>query len=168
MKLVEIKNLFTIDYGAPSPLIIANDDELYLTFYIANEGYQHLDIPHQRSESNDIGICILKFKSYLKYTFGAPSNETIGGHPYYKLGMRSASFYELEGSDLVKQLQNIANVHPYYKPERWSLYKHYIVTFHDNMFECVAQEFVMELQNKTLNSQATVILEAILKHNSNQ
>ncbi len=43
----------------------------------------------------------------IKYTLGIPSNETIQGHPYNKLGMMPYSFYELRNSDLIERLQEV-------------------------------------------------------------
>jgi len=127
MELIEIKGLFEIDYGSPSPTILSNDSELFIAFY-ANKGNLS-SIPVERNMIYDTGIIALKFKNYLKYTFGIPSNETIQGHPYSKLGMQSCSFYELKNSDFIDSLKNIEKIHPYYNPEAWDKYKHYILTF---------------------------------------
>ena len=108
---------------------------------------------------------MVKFKTYLKYSFGLPGNETIQGHPYSKLGMKSFSFYELRHSDFIESLQHIESVHPYFDPEKWKLYKHYILTFHDNMFECIAQDFEVRKENKSLHNQMSILLgELSLKH----
>ncbi len=163
MKLTEIKGLFEIDYGSPSPTIISNDNELFIAFYADKE--RTSSGPQERNTIYDTGIFALKFKDYLKYTFGLPGNETIQGHPYSKLGMKSFSFYELNNSDLIKALQEIEKVHPYYNPEKWKTYKHYILTFHDNMFECIAQDFEIREENTSLYNQATIMLnELSVKH----
>jgi hypothetical protein len=95
-----------------------------------------------------------------------PGNETIDGHPYYKLGMQSCSFYELRNSDFIKSLQDIDKVHPEYNPESWKAYKHYIITFHDNMFECIAKDFEIREENTSLYNQATVMLNSVSKWKS--
>ena len=163
MELIEIKGLFEMDYGAPSPTILSNDNELFIAFYADKESTSI--IPQERNTIYDTGIFALKFKQYLKYTFGIPGNETIPGHPYSKLGMRSCSFYELKNSDLIQSLQDIEKVHPQYSAEKWKMYKHYILTFHDNMFECIAQDFEIREENTSLYNQATVMLnELSVKH----
>lgn len=98
---------------------------------------------------------------YLKYSFGIPGDETIHGHPYSKLGMESYSFYELKNSDLIKSLQDIDQVHPQYNPKKWKMYKHYILTFHDNMFECIAQCFEIREENTSLYNQAAKMLNQL-------
>lgn len=163
MELIEIKGLLEMDYGSPSPLIISNDSDLFLAFY-ANEESE-ISEPQERNPIYDTGIFALKFKAYLKYIFGIPGNETIEGHPYSKLGMTSFSFYELKNSNLIKELQDIQKVHPYYDPEKWKAYKHYILTFHDNMFECVAENFEVSRENVSTYKHAIKILnELSIKH----
>lgn len=163
MELFEIKGLFEMDFGSPSPVILSNDNELFVSFYAdKNDG---LDTPIERNTIYDTGIIVLKFKDFLKYTFGLPSNETIQGHPYYKLGMRACALYELKQSDLICHLQNIEKVHPYYNPEKWNEYKHYVLTFHDNMFECVAKGFEISEENKSIYYETEAILKELFhKH----
>src|SRR5688572_2700180 len=138
MELIEIKGLVEMDFGSPSPIIISNDNMVYVSFYGSNGN--NISEPQERNTVYDTDVFTIKFKNHLKYSFGIPSNETIEGHPYYKLGMKSYTFYELKKSDLIKQLENIEKVHLYYNPEKWKEYRHYILTFHDNMFECVAKD----------------------------
>jgi hypothetical protein len=79
--------------------------------------------------------------------------------------MKSFSFYELRGSDLIKSLQDIERMHPNYNYQKWEMYKHYILTFHDNMFECIAQGFEIREENTSLYDQATKMLsELSIKH----
>ncbi|MES1221433.1 MAG: hypothetical protein ABUT20_38385 [Bacteroidota bacterium] len=163
MELIEIKDLFDMDFGSPSPTIISNDNELFIAFYADKESTS--TIPQVRNTIYDTGIFALKFKMYLKYTFGLPGEETMQGHPYSKFGMKPYSFYELRKSDFIKSLQDIEKVHPAYNPEKWKMYKHYILTFHDNMFECIAQGFEVREENTSLYNQATAILnELSVKH----
>ena len=163
MELVEIKGLFEMDYGSPSPTIISNDSELFIAFYADKKSTS--SVPEERNTIYDTGIFALRFKAYLKYIFGLPGNETIQGHPYSKLGMKSFSFYELRNSDLIKSLQEVDKIHPYHNPEKWDTYKHYILTFHDNMFECIAQNFEIREENISLYNQAMTMLNEIsVKH----
>lgn len=139
MKLKEIKGLFIIDYGAPSPRIISSDNELLVAFNVDKNSMGMECI--NSDDLFDTVVLGLKFSICLKYTFGIPGNETISGHPYYSLGLECCAFYEMENSDWIEQLKNIDRVHPSYNIEKWNNFKHYIITFHDNMFECVAKGY---------------------------
>lgn len=157
MELIEINSGFQINVGAPEPIIISNDNELFIAFYADKKASS--TIPQENNVIDDTEIFTLEFKQFLKYTFGMPNNETIHGHPYSKLGMNSYSFYELKNSDLIKTLQNIEKVHPQYNPKKWEMYRHYILTFHDNMFECIAQGFEIREENISLYDKVVVLLK---------
>ena len=148
-----------MDYGAPSPIILSNDSELFIAFYADIE--RPFGLPQKCNTIYDTGIFALKFKVYLKYLFGLPGEETIQGHPYSKLGMKSYSFYELKNSDLIKSLQEIEQVHPQYNEDKWKMYKHYILTFHDNMFECIAQDFEVREENISTYNQALAMINKL-------
>lgn len=148
-----------MDFGSPSPTILSNDNELFIAFYANRQNSS--TIPQECNTIYDTGVFALKFKVYLKYTFGLPGEETIQGHPYSKLGMKSYSFYELKNSDLIKSLQDIEKVHPQYNPTKWEMYRHYILTFHDNMFECIAQDFEIREENTSIYNQAAVMLNEL-------
>lgn len=166
MELLEIKGIFEMDCGSPSPIIISNDNELIIAFYADKESSLSLSIPTERNMVHDTGIFALKFKRYLKYKFGLPGNETIQWHPYTKLGMKSFSFYELKDSNFIRELEDIEKKHPYYNSQKWNLYKHYILTFHDNMFECIAQDFEIRQENISLHNKIALILNELSVKNS--
>lgn len=149
MKLIEKNGFFNIDYGAPLPIIISSDNDLYISFYVDDSS--ETEFKEKR--------LVMKFNLCLKYTFGMPGNETIYGHSYSKLGLESGAFYELKNSDLIEQLKEIDKIHSYYNHDKWKMYKHYILTFHDNMFECVAIDFEILKEDE---SQLKEILNNIL------
>ena|SRR5690606_5599087 len=132
MELVEIKNIIKMDNGGTSPIVISNENYLYLIFY--------KDISQQSNNKYDDKY-IMKFDLYLKYNFGIPNNESLYHHPYNKLGIESYSFYELKQSPLLEEMKSIEKQHPYYNENNWLGYKHFIITFHDSMFECIAKDY---------------------------
>lgn len=157
MKLIEISGLLSIDVGAPTPTIISNDSNLYLMFY-SNEESTDNEVLKERNSVYDRGIFVVRFNMFLQYKFGMPNNEIIIGHPYSKLGLKPYSFYQLEGSDWIKELMKIDSIHPYYNKENWVSYKHYIFTFHDNMFECVAKDFEINETTTSIYKHASIII----------
>lgn len=145
MKLFEMKMPFNMDFGAPCPIILSNDTDLYLSFIIEDE------------KNNEMNAKTLIFNSYLKYNFGIPSNETLIYHPYSHLGIESYSFYELYNSDWLDSLMKIEQQHPYFNYEKWKNLKHFIITFHDNIFECIANDFkVLDSDYQIYNDMETM------------
>ncbi len=130
MNLKRIDTIPAIDVGAPEPLVYFKNSQLKVLFYI---------------DGNEVDdACLMRFNFCKKYSFGYPNSEVLQGHPYYPLGLRMASFYEVEHSDLTDQLMKIARIHPYFDAEKWNTLKHFILTFHDNMLECISKDYSFE------------------------
>lgn len=144
-----------MDCGGPSPKIYSFENSLFVLFYSDNSNYQQID-----QVIFDYGVVILKFNRVQKFNFGMPSTDTIQGHQYYKIGMNSCAFYELKDSDFIKSLQNIAKIHPNYNHSGWEKYRHYILTFHDNMFECVAESFEFIEEKTSIEDQLTPMIDS--------
>lgn len=137
----EIEGVIEMEPGAPCPVLVATDSSTSVSFYKLAE-----DVMVDLSE---IEIYTVIFDSCIYHQFGAPNDETLSGHPYYALGLGAYGFYEVENSDLIKHLERINSVHPYHNKSRWKEYSHYIITFHDNMFECVATGYNISVSTGT-------------------
>jgi hypothetical protein len=135
MELVEISTDIKIDPGAPEPYVIASEAELKISFYSLDERDFTKDISAIQEKIT------LQFKPCLNFRMGTPGSETIYGHPYYESGITTGGFYELKDSDWINQLMKIDQVHPYFNLSKWKKYKHYILVFHDSLFECIASDF---------------------------
>lgn len=160
-ELIEIESLFWMDTGAPSPQILSNDSELLHMFYALDENNEQYS--EDDSVNYDEKVIFIKFKRCSKYTFGGPNDEALHGHPYYKLGLGRYAFYELKNSDYIKSLQEINKCHDRYNPKNWTNLKHYILTFHDNMFECIAEDFEINIENNTNYNQVKSLINNLSK-----
>lgn len=140
MNLIEIDGI-TMECGAPLPLIFADEHQVRVVFLKLNEGDSVSD-----NEPDNVDIYVLTFDRCLKHRFGFPNDEALYGHPYYELGMRWYAFYELRDSDWFAELVKIEEKSfPHFDVEKsWPMYKHYIITFHDSMFECIAKGYTIE------------------------
>jgi hypothetical protein len=73
-------------------------------------------------------------------------------------GLRPYAAHVVEGSSWIAELETRNRVHPYHRPEAFASLRHYLLTFHDETFECLARDHVMELRWGTVRR---VLLEAI-------
>lgn len=159
MKLNEITKFFRMDYGAPCPTVTINEGGTFVSF--------NTDIEDDQGPKPDFSPCegriVIKFNRCIFSRFGPPSDETFAGHPYYKYGMFSGGFYQLEDSDLIQFLVSVDQIHPRHNSETWKGYKHFILTFHDEIFECVAYDFEINNVGIDLYEQETMLFEALCK-----
>lgn len=49
-----------------------------------------------------------------------------------------------------------------HSPDRLTLFKHYIITFQDSMFECIAKDYIEEYSKKSMGEVITASLPDII------
>jgi hypothetical protein len=92
--------------------------------------------------------CIAEFGGCLVATFGYPNDEALGGHPLYAAGLSFYGVFEVEASPWIARLQS-QNAVQFPDASWWpnSPYstsgpvRHFIITFQDSTFECLARSF---------------------------
>lgn len=163
MKLNEIETLLYIQAGAPAPVILANEYKLNLLYYYHKdtESDGSYDSLKQRNISVDKGIAIMGFKNFLIYKFGYPNAEVLQSHPYYSLGLEPYKLFEVIESDWINKIEMMNKVHPFHNPIRYKMYKHFILTFEDSTFECIAHSTELVFIKSTMTT-ALHDLSAIL------
>jgi hypothetical protein len=109
--------------GAPVPLVIADDSELLLAYRLAPLAEE---------------VAIVEFDMPLAHYSGPPNDEAIQGHPLYPKGLKPYSAYEVCASSWIRGLERMNRIHPHHSPAMFSRCRHFVFTFHDTTFECIA------------------------------
>jgi hypothetical protein len=142
-RLQELTSLPPLDSGAPLPSLVTDDSHLLLAYMVS----QH-DSPSDGAQprlvsasSPDKQIAIVRFQTPYGHSFGPPNDEALAGHPLSSHGLKPYSWFEVLESSWIQSLQEMNSVHPRHRPESFKTYHHYIATFHDSTFECVARGF---------------------------
>lgn len=146
IKLVKLDDFPQMDAGAPLPMIIADELKVILLYYLkspnpyfdANE-----ELPTQE-------IASITFNFYLQYKFGSPNDEALNGHKYYKYGLESYSFYEVQNSDYIDELEKINRVHPRHSIATFSNLNHFIGTFHESCLEIISRGYNIKVYKNML------------------
>jgi hypothetical protein len=123
-RIIVLDNLPLQDSGAPEPRVIATENKLTLT-YIAQDGDD---------------VAVLSFLRPWAHSFGPPNDEALNGHPLYALGLKPYDNSEVLGSPWARELERRNRVHPDHDPSRFDALRHFVFTFHDSMFECLASD----------------------------
>lgn len=127
-EIVEIEDLPLPASGAPMPLILADDQHLMLGYEIAPGGEE---------------LAVLRFPHSLAHFFGPPNEESWRGHPLAQRGLTPGGVYEVRHSSWCRALERLNRVHPRHDPRRYDRYRHFVFAFHDETFECIAEEVVL-------------------------
>lgn len=143
------------DTGAPMPQVLSSGHVVLLLYSVAEP-----DPDWDGTYVNVIdaagahGLAIVQFKHCIIHKFGGPNDEVFSGHPLYERGLEPYGAHVVENSSWISEQQTINKVHSRYSPERWEGLKHYLLLFHDEVFECIAKGFA-------INSKRTTFPEAL-------
>ena len=93
----------------------------------------------------DAGTAIVEFKRCLISRFGYPNDEARFGIPWYKEA--SYGIYEVRNSSWIK---DVVKMNRYSFPKTTDNYvaRHFLFTFHDETFECLADGLSLEVVNE--------------------
>lgn len=123
--------------GSPCPSVYSNGHKTFLT-YLAREP-QTLD-----DFNNGESFGVVEFLRCHSFRFGIVNDEAANGHPLYEHGLKIYQAHEIINSKWIAELKDIHRVHPGFKESFWSKRKHYLLFFHDEIFECIAEDYRVE------------------------
>jgi hypothetical protein len=132
----------------PRPVLLQSEGGCYLLF----EGTA--DAPPRSN-----GVVIVTFKSCLVSRFGYPNDEALAGHPLFKAGLSFYGVFEVNNSSWDNEIrsQNRVAFPGFNMPKR----RHFVVTFHDSMFECIAASAVAVISTDSFSSAVSRVVEAL-------
>ncbi len=155
--VVELKDFPQSSVGAPCPAIVATERALCVIFYAEplEPGWDGKTTRMVDPESADEPVVLVRFERPSAHLFGPPSDEIFSGHRLSSKGLEPYGAFEVLNSDWIRQLEEMNSVHPYHDKARYVEGKrHFILTFHDSTFECVARGFEVEFPSGSLKQVA--------------
>jgi hypothetical protein len=133
--------------GAPCPMILIGEHSLRIAYYLEEkaEGWDGTTVRLVSPDQGDEPCAVVDFVMPYAHMFGPPNDEAFEGHPLADRGLQPYGAFEIEGSSWLGALERMNSVHPYHKPDRFKEYRHFILSFHDTTFECIAQSFTWSM-----------------------
>jgi hypothetical protein len=127
--------------GAPSPLVVAGEDTLVVTYTAvkASSGETTASGPPSADET----AVIVVFRQCYAIHFGLPNDETFASHPLADRGLSPYGAFEVESSSWVRGLEMRNRGHPRHDPELFQQLRHWVWTFHDSVLECAAVSYAV-------------------------
>lgn len=102
--------------GDPLPIVLAKDGAVILSYVAGRELTVMATFP----------IC-------HEHHFGGPDAKSLPKHPLAARGLKAHGAFEVRGSSWAASQE---------EPKRW---KHFVFTFRDSLFECLANDIGVEL-----------------------
>jgi hypothetical protein len=159
-KVVKITNIPKSDPGAPSPIVLASENNLVLVY----QGFENIDWEKSYEEAFPNGpqnrlIAVVRFGRVMAHMFGPPNDDTIEGHPLAEKGLEPYSIFRIDDSSWINKLEQMNSVHEFHSKSLFQGYIHYIFTFHDSTFECIA----INMKYETKRTSYMEVLQDVLK-----
>lgn len=153
--------------GAPLPHVVANGHRTYLLYLVADAdpnwdgtSARVVDPAALRRET----LALVTFERCYAHTFGGPNDEVFDGHRLTGRGLAGYGAYIVENSRWLESEKRINSVHSQFDPSSWDGYNHYLLAFHDQMFECIAVGWRVELLETTFDESLQRIARLVLQH----
>ena len=148
-RVIELSDVPQSSVGSPWPVVVATEHGVAIGY--ESEELTALELtavrrlgPQDRAEVS----AIISFPAYA-HLFGPPNDEAFGGHPLFARGLRPYGAFEVLNSSWVRALERMNRVHPNHQRERHLRRRHFVLSFHDSTFECVADRYEPHLVSGT-------------------
>lgn len=151
-RVVELNGLPPSNAGAPCPVVLAAEHFLVVAFFLEDTAadWDGTSVRVLGPDSLGEPSATVRFERPYAHFFGPPNDEAFSGHPLAKRGLHPYGAFEVLGSSWIRALERMNSVHPYHRPERFAELRHFVLSFHDSTFECVAKSYCHELGNGPL------------------
>jgi hypothetical protein len=155
-RVLQVDDLPWPEGGAPGPLVFASEHTVWLAYYVA---------PGWRETAGDSGdrVALVRFRSPRAHFFGPPNDEAIDGHPLARRGLHWDGCFEVIDSSWIRRLERMNRVHPRHSPKRFEADRHFVITFHDSTFECIADAAEAELSEGNQRQRGATPQSAIAR-----
>ena len=122
------------EYAISRPILFQTDRHCILLFNVHSP-----DVNDQESQA------IIQFDGVSKTQFGLPNDEALDGHPLSKRGLDTYDVFEVLNSQWLLQEKARNQVcFPNFELDC----RHFIFTFHDSSFECLAKGFSVNIDSR--------------------
>ncbi len=146
-------------------MVLSDEHRLMLFYVVEPRGPEPTNIQPMSVGPNTDGlsIAVVSFDRYRAYYSGPPNDEALSGHPLASKGLRSYSAFLVESSPWIKVLEKMNQVHPSHTARLFSDLRHFVFTFHDSVFECIAAGFKVTIESGSLNTVFVVKQKSLFK-----
>jgi hypothetical protein len=152
-EVVESKDVPLADPGAPGVQVMANDRHVVVEYSVRGleVGQMGPDgrivLPDDIAEDYD-PVAFVEFEGARAHMLGPPNDEAIEGHPLAPRGLRPYGAYEIKRSSWIRSLEEMNRIHPRHSSAMFFHLRHFVLTFKDSTFECVAEGYRSKILNR--------------------
>jgi hypothetical protein len=126
---------------------MADEHHLYVAYIVEeiDSGWDGNSVRVVSTKSDGEAIALVTFSRPSAHFFGPPNDEAFAGHPLASRGLHPYGAFKVESSSWLRTMERRNRVHPHHSPSTYRDRKHFVLTFHDSTFECVAHAYEIQL-----------------------
>lgn len=132
--VISLEDVPPCDPGAPMPMVVSDGWTTWLTYHFAG----HSD-----------NRALVTFEGVDSVLFGGPNDEALSGHRLANNGLRPYAFQEVLRSSWIADRERENSVHERHEPGWHARLRHFVFTFHDETFECLAWSYAVGATEST-------------------
>jgi hypothetical protein len=132
-RIVSVDTIPHARTGVSDPVVMADENSTALRYFLLEE------------ENEQERVAILRFDGCWAHYFGPPNSEALDGHPLYERGLSFYGIFEVLDSSWIRLMEERNRVHPSHSPARYAGLRHFIFTFEDSTFECIAEAVTVQI-----------------------
>ncbi len=129
------------DGGAPLPHLISNGSRAFIVC-LADQPDPHWDGTYvtvvSPADTHTSLFVVIELWGCAGIRFGGPNEEAIAGHPLHGKGLHGYQAHEVINSAWIEDAIRVNSVHPHHSDAPFRRLHHYVLLFHDEMFEALA------------------------------
>ncbi len=140
------------DIGAPLPHVISSGSRTFL-IYLVREPDHDWDGTYVTVVDPTSGdtqpLALVEFTGCYAFLFGGPNDDAMEAHPLHGKGLAPYGAHLIDNSRWIDHFASIETAYQGHRSAYWSELKHYLLLFHDEMFECIARSHTIEVYRDT-------------------
>jgi hypothetical protein len=153
------------DTGAPLPHLISNGSRAFVVCR-ADQPDPHWDGTYVTVVSPDDThtslFVVIELWGCAEIRFGGPNDEAITGHPLYGKGLAGYRAHEVVNSAWIEDAIRVNSVHPHHSDAPFRQLHHYVLLFHDEMLEALADGIDARLTGGTMREILTSLTGSLI------
>ena len=143
---------FVPEAAVSGPVLFQTDYSAVLTF--------NAMVRVDKAKRTEAGTGVIELVHCKITKFGYPNDEALAGHPLYQRGLSGYGVFEVINSSWSRQLTEQNRVSFPNTPD--SSAHHFIFTFHDSTFECIAGSLSASLSNEPFERIVASLSQRVL------
>jgi hypothetical protein len=153
------------DTGAPLPHLISNGSRAFIVCH-ADQPDPHWDGTYvtvvSPADTHTSLFLVIELWGCAEIRFGGPNDEAIAGHPLHGKGLHGYRAHEVINSAWIEDAIRVNSVHPHHSDAPFRRLHHYVLLFHDEVLEALADGIEARLTEGTMREILTSLTGSLI------